>query len=55
MGNEVIEMKQLIVMLAMVSLGLVLAGLIAGDQENSIANIMKESWQHEIQFRSGTP
>lgn len=48
-------MKQLIVMLAMISLGVFIAGLITGNQEGSLINMVKNAWQQEIQLRSGTP
>lgn len=48
-------MKQLIVMLAMVVLGLAIAQLVAGDQDGSVINMVKDVWQQEIQDRSGTP
>lgn len=48
-------MKQLIVMLAMIILGLAIAQLITGGQEGSVINTVKDVWQQEIQVRSGTP
>lgn len=47
-------MKQLIVMVAMVALGLVLFGLIAGD-EDSIKSQMKEAFEMEITMRTNYP
>lgn len=47
-------MKQLIVMVAMVALGLVLFNLIAGD-EGSVKSQMKEAFEMEINMRTSYP
>jgi hypothetical protein len=48
-------MKQLIIMVAMVSLGLAIYGLILGDDEGSIMTVTKGIWQDEIDMRTGYP
>ena len=48
-------MKQLIIMMAMVMLGVALFALIAGRDEGSILNVMKGIWEQEIQIRTDSP
>ncbi|NLY70930.1 MAG: hypothetical protein GX076_04525 [Clostridiales bacterium] len=48
-------MKQLIVMLVMVVLGIAIFNLIAGDEGHSILNVMKDVWEEEIQIRTNYP
>ena len=45
-------MKQLIVMVAAIMLGLQLFIMIAGDQDNSVFSTMREVWIQEIDARN---
>lgn len=45
-------MKQLIVLISMVLLGLYLFGLIAGPQDGSVYSSVRQLWQQEIQQRT---
>jgi hypothetical protein len=47
--------KQLIVMLAMVMLGIAIFNLIAGEDDSSIISVMKGVWAQEIQMRTSSP
>ncbi|MGI6728144.1 MAG: hypothetical protein ACOX4P_06245 [Anaerovoracaceae bacterium] len=48
-------MKQLIVMIAMVVLGISIFNLIAGGDEGSIVSVVKGVWGQEIEMRTGSP
>ena len=45
-------MKQMIVMIATVILGLSIFQLVCGKQEGSVLNAMKDAWQQEIEVRT---
>lgn len=45
-------MKQLIVMVAAIMLGVQLFSMIAGDQEDSVFSTMREVWVKEIDARN---
>lgn len=45
-------MKQFIVMIAAIMLGLQIFGMIAGDQDDSIFSTMREVWVKEIEARN---
>lgn len=45
-------MKQLIVMVASIMLGLALFGMIAGDGDGSTYSLVKKVWQQEITLRT---
>jgi hypothetical protein len=47
--------KQIIVMVAMISLGIVLFRLIAGTDDGSMLSVMKGVWEQEIEMRTGSP
>ncbi len=44
-------MKQLIVMVAALALGLQLFAMIAGSGEDSVASTLRQVWVHEIEAR----
>ncbi|MBQ9931407.1 MAG: hypothetical protein IJO79_03565 [Firmicutes bacterium] len=48
-------MKQLVVLLAMIVLGIAIYGIIAGDEDGSIKSTVSELWQQEILLRQNTP
>jgi len=48
-------MKQMIVMLAMVVLGIFLYNLIAGKGDDSIAGALSDLWRYEIETRTYVP
>jgi hypothetical protein len=48
-------MKQLIVMVAMIGLGLILFNLIAGDEDGSLISVMSNVWEQEIEHRKRIP
>lgn len=48
-------MKQLIVMVASVMLGLFLFNLICGDQQTSVLSAVKTVWNCEIEARTQEP
>lgn len=48
-------MKQMIVMLAMVVLGVFLHQLIAGEDGGSVASTLSDLWRWEIEARTYTP
>ena len=48
-------MKQLIVMMVMIVLGVAIFNLIAGDDDHSILNVMKGVWKEEIEIRTSYP
>jgi len=48
-------MKQLIVMVATIMLGLCLFRLIAGPDDGSILNSVGQLWQQEIDMRTAEP
>ncbi len=45
-------MKQLIVMVASILLGIFLFRMIAGPEENSLYSNVKQLWQKELQIRT---
>ena len=45
-------MKQLIVLVSMILLGVVLFGLIAGPEETSTYSVVKGLWESEIEART---
>jgi hypothetical protein len=47
--------KQIIIMVAMVALGLAIFSLIAGSGEGSIFNTLQSVWEGEIILRTSTP
>ena len=48
-------MKQLIIMVAMVGLGILIFRLIAGDEEGSLVSVMGNLWGQEIDLRKRVP
>jgi hypothetical protein len=48
-------MKQIIVMIAMIALGIALFRVIAGADDGSILSVMKGVWEQEIEMRTGSP
>lgn len=48
-------MKQVIVMLAMILLGIAIFQIVAGEDEDSVLSTMKGVWQQEIQVRTTHP
>ncbi len=48
-------MKQIIIMVATVALGIAIFRLIAGGDENSVISVMKGVWEQEIEMRTGSP
>ena len=48
-------MKQFIVLIAMIMLGIAIYEIIAGPGAGSIFHTVKEVWQQEIQIRTPTP
>lgn len=48
-------MKQLIVMMAMIVLGIAIFNLIAGGDDSSIVSVIKGVWEQEIQMRTSSP
>jgi len=45
-------MKQLIVLFATITLGVFIYGLIAGDNDESVVNVLADMWQSGLQARS---
>ncbi len=41
-------MKQIIVLVAMIAIGIFIFQMVAGDGENSMKSTVKTVWQHEI-------
>lgn len=48
-------MKQLIVMLAMVMLGIAIYGMIAGPSDHSIRGVVSQVWKQEVETRQAFP
>ncbi len=48
-------MKQAIIMVAMVALGVTIFKLIAGGGEGTVISVIKDVWEHEIEMRTGFP
>ncbi|HPO04273.1 MAG TPA: hypothetical protein PLV37_01995 [Bacillota bacterium] len=48
-------MKQIIVMVAMIALGIAIFKLVAGGDDGSIIGMMKGIWEQEIEMRTGSP
>ncbi len=48
-------MKQLIVLISMIMLGMYMFNMIVGDNENSIGTSMKDIWAKGIEIRTYTP
>ncbi|MDR2295972.1 MAG: hypothetical protein LBD95_04160 [Clostridiales Family XIII bacterium] len=48
-------MKQFIVLIAMLALGLAIYGMIAGPDEDSVLSTMKGVWADEIELRTREP
>lgn len=48
-------MKQFIVLLAMILLGVALYGLIAGSQEGSLLSTLRSVWSNELVLRTTFP
>jgi hypothetical protein len=48
-------MKQFIVLIAMIGLGLVIYGAIAGPDEHSVMSTVKTIWAGEIELRTREP
>lgn len=48
-------MKQLIVMIAAILLGIYIFGLIAGPEEGSVRSTVGRLWQQEIAVRTAEP
>jgi hypothetical protein len=48
-------MKQFIILIAMVGLGLVIYGMIAGSDGNSVFSSVKVIWADEIELRAREP
>ena len=48
-------MKQMIIMLAMLLLGIAIYNLIAGEGQGSLLHTMGGIWQEEIRIRSSYP
>ena len=48
-------MKQLIVLMAMMALGICMYMAIAGDGEGSIMNTLGRAWRSEVELRSYAP
>ncbi len=49
------EVKQVIIMVAMIALGITLFQLVAGGDDGSIMSVMKGVFQEEIQVRTSSP
>ncbi|MFV0516296.1 MAG: hypothetical protein ACK5MV_02760 [Aminipila sp.] len=50
-----VGMKQLIVLISMIMLGMYMFNIIVGDNENSIGTSMKDIWAKGIEIRTYTP
>ena len=48
-------MKQIIILMAMIFLGLAIYGIIAGDDDGSIKSTVSNLWQQEILLRQNNP
>jgi hypothetical protein len=48
-------MKQFIILFAMIMLGIVIYGLIAGPGEDSMLSSVKDIWSQEIDLRTKAP
>lgn len=48
-------MKQFIVLMAMIFLGVMIYRLVAGPEDGSVLNTVRDVWQQEIEFRTEHP